>query len=178
MACASRSSSATARGRLLPTSVSTNCFQEMGWESKQALMKNSLVKNVFLGQLDYFVLERRGREMIKTASLHSSLGFGDADAMLAKGPVWGCPIALLFLSSPPFALCCCGSKSICCRAAPLQPCAAPASALPAPGFGDRGSHLVPIMKHPWKGHPALVLSSRQMQPWLHDEQQPWGFGQG
>lgn len=74
-------------------------------------MKNSLVKNVFLGQLDYFVLERRGREIIKTASLHSSLGFGDADAVLAKGPVWGCPIALLFLLSPPLPCAAVGEKA-------------------------------------------------------------------
>lgn len=46
---------------LLPTPVSTNCFQETGWERKQALMKNPLVKNVFLQPLDYFVLERQGR---------------------------------------------------------------------------------------------------------------------
>lgn len=34
--------------RLLPTPVSTSRFQEMGRERKRALMKNPLVKNVFL----------------------------------------------------------------------------------------------------------------------------------
>lgn len=62
--------------RLLPTSVSTNCFQEMSWERKQALMKNPLVKNVFLQPLDYFVLERRGREIIKQPRCIPALALG------------------------------------------------------------------------------------------------------
>jgi len=166
---ASRSSYAAAHRRLLPTSVSTNCFQETGWERKQALMKNPLVKNVFLQPLDYFVLERWGREIITTASLRSSLGSGDGDAVLSKGPVWGCPITPLLLSRSLLPHTAVGEKA---SAAGLLLC----SALPVPGFGDQGSHLVPILQHPWWGHPVPVLGSQQMQRWLRGQQQrrPWG----
>lgn len=62
--------------QLLPTSVSTKRFQETSRERKPGLMKNPLVKSVFLRPLDYFVPERPGSEIIKLPRCIPALALG------------------------------------------------------------------------------------------------------
>lgn len=83
---AAHSSYAVARSRLLLTSVSTNCFQETGWERKRAPTENPWVKNVFLQLLDYFVLERWEREIIKQPRCIPALALGTPMLCYPRAP--------------------------------------------------------------------------------------------
>lgn len=171
---ASSGSYTAAHSRLLPTSVSTNCFQETGWERKQALMKNPLVKNVFLRL--FLSLRGGGREIIKQPRCIPALALGTLMLCYPRALSGGALSPPCSYQGPSCPMLLWEQKHR-CGAAPLQLCAAPAAALSAPGFEDWGSHIIPIMQRPQHGHPALVLSLQQMQHWLRDQQWPWGLEQ-
>lgn len=121
---AAPSSYAAAPSRLLPTSVSTNCFQETGWERKRAPTENPWVKNMFLQLLDYFVLERREREIIKQPRCIPALALGTPMLCYPRAPSFlpgpSCPMLLwehkhLLWGCSSAAACCSRSRPACSR---------------------------------------------------------------
>lgn len=163
--------------RLPPASVSTKCFQETSCERKQALIKNLSVKNVFLQSLEYFVLERQRRKIIKQPRYIPALALGMPMLCDPRAPSGDAPSPPCSCKAP-LAPCCCGSKSTCCGVAPLQTPAAPAAALPAPGWGDRGSLLSPSRSIP-SGTALFLAQFRGLErSLLSDQKGPLGFTRG
>lgn len=131
---------AVATLQLPPASVSTKCFQETSCERKQALMKNPSVKNVFLQSLEYFVLERRGRKIIKQPRYIPALALGMLMLCNPRALSGGAPSSPCSYQAPLVPRCH-GSKSTCCGAAPPQTPPAPAAAPPALSVGTEAPSL-------------------------------------